>query len=153
MEALWLELEVVSLEDDKKFNINNNCNIKNESMNENNPFLEKIFNFEDRLVRFAGECIFFTRNLNKSFENEYYKNQLIRSSGSSALNFGEAQGTISDKDFIFKVGLAVKELKESRNSLKILDYTKEGDENIRTLLLKEVEELIAIASKMIINKK
>ncbi len=122
-------------------------------MGENNVFSEKIFNFEDRLVRFAGECIFFTRNLNKSYENEYYKNQLIRSSGSSSLNFGEAQGTISDKDFIFKVGLAVKELKESRNSLKILNYIKEGDEAIRLLLLKEVEELIAIASKMIINKK
>jgi four helix bundle protein len=122
-------------------------------MEENNIFGEKIFNFEDRLVRFAGECIFFTRNLNKSFENEYYKNQLIRSSGSASLNFGEAQGTISDKDFIFKVGLAVKELKESRNSLKILNYIKEGNETIRTLLLKEIEELIAIASKMIINKK
>lgn len=122
-------------------------------MGENNVFSEKIFNFEDRLVRFAGECIFFTRNLNKSYENEYYKNQLIRSSGSSSLNFGEAQGTISDKDFIFKVGLAVKELKESRKSLKILNYIKEGDEAIRLLLLKEVEELIAIASKMIINKK
>ncbi len=122
-------------------------------MEENTIFSEKIFNFEDRLVRFAGECIFFTRILNKSFENEYYKNQLIRSSGSASLNFGEAQGTISDKDFVFKVGLAVKELKESRNSLKILNYIKEGNEKIRTLLLKEVEELIAIASKMIINKK
>ena len=116
-------------------------------------FSEKIFNFEDRLVRFAGECIFFTRNLNKSYENEYYKNLLIRSSGSSSLSFGEAQGTISNKDFVFKVGLSVKELKESRNSLKILNYIKEGDETIRLLLLKEVEELIAIASKMIINKK
>ena len=122
-------------------------------MEENHIFSEKIFNFEDRLVRFAGECIFYTRNLNKSFENEYYKNQLIRSSGSSSLNFGEAQGTISDKDFVFKVGLTVKELKESRNSLKILNYIKEGDENSRNLLLKEIEELIAIASKMIINKK
>lgn len=122
-------------------------------MEENNIFNDKIFNFEDRLVRFAGECIFFTRNLNKSFENEYYKNQLIRSSGSSSLNFGEAQGTISNKDFVFKVSLAVKELKESRNSLKIFDYIKEGDENIRILLLKEVEELFAIASKMIMNKK
>jgi four helix bundle protein len=122
-------------------------------MEENTIFSEKIFNFEDRLVRFAGECIFFSRNLNKSFENEYYKNQLIRSSGSSSLNFGEAQGTNSDKDFIFKVGLTVKELKESRNSLKIINYIKEGDENMRILLLKEVEELIAIASKMIINKK
>ncbi|MFZ4105508.1 four helix bundle protein [Flavobacterium sp.] len=119
----------------------------------NNIFSEKIFNFKDRLVRFAGECIFFTRNLNKTYENEYYKNQLIRSSGSSSLNYGEAQGTISDRDFIFKVGLSVKELKESRNSLKILNYIKEGEEKIRTLLLNEVEELIAIASKMIINKK
>lgn len=122
-------------------------------MKENNPFYEKIFNFEDRLVRFAGECIFFTRNLDKSYENEYYKNQLIRSSGSASLNFGEVQGTNSDKDFIFKVSLSVKELKESRNSLKILNYIKEGEETSRNLLLKEVEELIAIASKMIINKK
>ena len=122
-------------------------------MEENNIFSEKIFNFEDRLVRFAGECIFFTRDLNKSFENEYYKNQLIRSSGSSSLNFGEAQGTNTDKDFVFKLTLVVKELKESRNSLKILNYIKEGNEVIRNLLLLEVEELIAIASKMIINKK
>lgn len=118
-----------------------------------NVFENKIFNFEDRLVRFAGECIFFTRNLDKSYENEYYKNQLIRSSGSAALNFGEAQGTNTGKDFIFKVGLSVKELKESRNSLKILNYIQEGDKNVRDLLLNEVEELIAIASKMIINKK
>lgn len=122
-------------------------------MEKNSAFSDKIFNFEDRLVRFAGECIFFTRNLNKSFENEYYKNQLIRSSGSSSLNFGEAQGTITDKDFIFKLTLVVKELKESRNSLKILNYIKEGNEVIRDSLLIEVEELIAIASKMIINKK
>ncbi|EKT3957235.1 four helix bundle protein [Flavobacterium psychrophilum] len=122
-------------------------------MEKNNIFNEKIFNFEDRLVRFAGECILFTRNLNKSYENEYYKNQLIRSSGSSSLNFGEAQGTITDKDFIIKVSMVVKELKESRNSLKILNYIKEGDENQRILMLNETEELIAIASKMIINKQ
>jgi four helix bundle protein len=122
-------------------------------MEKNNIFNEKIFNFEDRLVRFAGECILFTRSLNKSYENEYYKNQLIRSSGSSSLNFGEAQGSISDKDFIFKVSLVVKELKESRNSLKILNYIKEGDESQRILMLNETEELIAIASKMIINKQ
>ncbi|WDF61439.1 hypothetical protein PQ462_08670 [Flavobacterium sp. KACC 22758] len=58
--------------------------------------MEKIFNFEDRLVRFAGECIFFTRQFERLFENEYYKNQLIRSSGSASLNFGEAQGTVKN---------------------------------------------------------
>jgi four helix bundle protein len=119
----------------------------------NKPNFEKIFNFEDRLVRFAGECILFVRKLEKSYEVEYYKNQLIRSSGSSSLNYGEAQGTITGKDFVFKVSLSVKELKESRNTLKVLEYIKTGDLNERKWLLLEVEELIAIASKMIINKK
>jgi four helix bundle protein len=105
------------------------------------------------LVRFAGECIFFVRKLEKSYDIEYYKNQLIRSSGSSSLNYEEAQGTITDKDFVFKVSLTVKELKESRNSLKVLDYIIAGDSEERKWLLTEVEELIAIASKMINNKK
>lgn len=122
-------------------------------MEVNEPNFDKIYNFEDRLVRFAGECILFTRNLDKLFENEYYKNQLIRSSGSASLNYGEAQGTITSKDFIFKVSLSVKELKESRNSLKILTYIKAGNEENRNWLLNEVEELIAISSKMINNKK
>lgn len=122
-------------------------------MEVNEPNFDKIYNFEDRLVRFAGECIFFVRKLDQSYEIEYYKNQLIRSSGSSCLNYGEAQGTITSKDFIFKASLSVKELKESRNSLKILDYIKAGDLEDRKWLLTEVEELIAIASKMINNKK
>ena len=119
----------------------------------NKPNFEKIFNFEDRLVRFAGECILFVRKLEKSYEVEYYKNQLIRSSGSSSLNYGEAQGTITNRDFVFKISLSVKELKEYRNTLKVLEYIKTGDLNERKWLLLEVEELIAIASKMIINKK
>ena len=122
-------------------------------MEVNEANFDKIYNFEDRLVRFAGECIFFVRKLEKSFEVEYYKNQLIRSSGSSSLNYGEAQGTITNKDFIFKVSLSVKERKESRNSLKVLDYIKAGNTEERKWLLTEVEELIAIASKMINNKK
>ncbi len=122
-------------------------------MLDTNPFSEKIYNFDDRLIRFVGECIFFSRKLNKSYENEYYKNQLIRSSGSSSLNFGESQGTVTDKDLIFKLTIVVKELKESRNSLKILNYINEGNQDFRNLLLIEVEELIAISSKMIINKK
>ena len=122
-------------------------------MTEPNPFSEKIFDFDERLIRFAGECILFTRKLNKSYENEYYKNQLIRSSGSSSLNFGESQGTLSDKDLVFKLTLVVKELKESRNSLKILNYINEGNQELRIFLLNELEELIAIVSKIIINKK
>jgi four helix bundle protein len=132
----WFELEVVSLEDDEILQYQKSIaiakiNLKKKKMNIKDTKFPKIFNFEDRLVRFAGECIFFSRKLEKIFEHDYYKNQLIRSSGSSSLNYGEAQGTITDKDFIFKVSLSVKELKESRNSLKILDYIKAGNEEER----------------------
>ena len=113
---------------------------------------ERIFNLDERLVRFAGESIFFVRKLAKTYELEYYKNQLIRSSGSASLNYGESQGTITDKDYVFKLSLVVKELKESRNSLRVLNYIKEGEEKERNWLLIEVEELIAIASRMMLNK-
>lgn len=96
---------------------------------------------------------FFIRSLDKLYELEYYKNQIIRSSGSASLNYGEAQGTITDKDFIFKISLSVKELKETRNSLKILKYINAGDSEKRNWLITENEELIAIGSKMINNKK
>jgi len=68
------------------------------------------------------------------------------------LNYGESQGTITDKDYVFKLSLVVKELKESRNSLRVLNYIKAGEEKERNWLLIEVEELIAIASRMMLNK-
>jgi hypothetical protein len=66
------------------FNSKSKGNFKNitikimkDSERDNNIFDTKIFNLEDRLVRFAGECVLFTRKLDKTYENEYYKNQKI----------------------------------------------------------------------------
>ena len=114
---------------------------------------ETIYIFEDRLVRFAGESVKYTRTLPRDLESEYYRDQLIRSSGSSALNYGEAQGTITNKDFLHKSSISRKELKESRATLKVLAYLNEGDIEKRNWLLEEVEELVAICSKMINNKR
>jgi hypothetical protein len=49
-------------------------------MEVNEPNFDKIYNFEDRLVRFAGECIFFVK-IRKFMRLIITKNQLIRSSG------------------------------------------------------------------------
>lgn len=114
---------------------------------------KKIYDFEDRLVRFAAEMVIFFRKCGDSFEIKYYKQQMIRSSGSAALNYGEAQGTVTTKDFINKMSISVKELKETRTALKILAYLDFGNSEKLNWLLNEVGELIAIASKMILNKK
>ena len=114
---------------------------------------QKTYNFEDRLVQFAGECIFYYKSFQNDSTGKYYGDQLLRSSGSSALNYGEAQGTVTSKDFIHKMSLVLKELRESKVSLKILDYVKYGDDQKRKYLLNEAAELAAISAKMILNKK
>ena len=113
----------------------------------------KPYNYEDRLVQFAGDCVLFIKTLPQDSTSSYYANQLLRASGSSALHYGEAQGTSTTRDFIHKVSGVVKELKESRTILKILAYIKYGETDNRNALIEEIEQLIPIAAKMIINKK
>lgn len=115
--------------------------------------MEKLYDYEERLVRFAGETLIYLTTLPKTKEAAYYKDQLTRSTGSAALNYGEAQGTVTTKDFISKMSIVIKELKESRCAFKILKYADMGNSEKRTWLLKEGEEIIAIGSKMINNKR
>jgi len=114
---------------------------------------EKKFDIEDRLVDFAANIVFLCKDLPKDMTGEYYGNQLLRSAGSSALNFGEAQGTNTTKDNIHKLSITLKELKESRVNLRILDKVKYGESKNREHLLDEVEQLIKIIATIIKNKK
>jgi four helix bundle protein len=113
----------------------------------------KKFDLEDRLVEFAANVAMFCVDLPKDMTGAYYSNQLLRSGGSSALNFGEAQGTNSDRDYINKSSLSLKELKESRVNLKILKKLNYGDPPKCLKLLDEVEQLIKIIAAIIKNRK
>jgi len=93
--------------------------------------IEKKYDLEDRLVSFASKIIEFVRSFPNEFVARYYAEQLIRSGGSSALNFGEAQGTQTSKDYIHKASIVLKELKESRVNLKILKKSNIGNNDIR----------------------
>jgi four helix bundle protein len=115
--------------------------------------MEKKYDLEERLVRFAGESIKFCNSLGDSFAENHLRNQLIRSSTGACLNYGEAQGAESKRDFVHKNGIVLKELKESRSTLKILTYSEFGDPLKREFLLKESEELCAIFGKIIFNTK
>lgn len=73
----------------------------------------KPYDLEERLVNFAADAALFCKGIPNDFAGQYYGHQLLRSAGSSALNFGEAQGTNSDRDYINKASISLKELKES----------------------------------------
>ncbi len=113
----------------------------------------KKFDLENRLVAFAAKVVLFCQDLPSDITGQYYGNQLLRSGGSAALNFGEAQGTNTNRDYINKAGISLKELKESRVNLKILVKVNYGKAAKKLALLDEVEQLIRIIATIIKNKK
>jgi four helix bundle protein len=113
----------------------------------------KSYDLEERMVGFAANTATFCQKIPNNFTGNYYSNQLLRSTGSSALNFGEMQGAQSDRDFTNKATICLKELKESRINLKILSKIEFGEESKREKLLDEAEQLIRIIATIIKNKK
>ena len=68
------------------------------------------YDLEERLVKFAGEVLIFSKTLPLDKGGKTLEDQMIRSSISAALNYGEVQGTDTSKDFIYKMSLVLKEL-------------------------------------------
>lgn len=68
---------------------------------------------EDRLIQFAVDIILLCKNIDKSFASEHLAKQLIRSGTSSALNYGEARSGEFTNDFLHKMKICLKELRES----------------------------------------
>ncbi|WP_341200203.1 four helix bundle protein [Croceibacter atlanticus] len=76
-------------------------------------------NLEDRLIQFAIDIILITKRIDNSFAAQHLAKQLIRSATSSALNYGEAQSGETTRDFLHKMKICLKELRESHVNLKI----------------------------------
>jgi four helix bundle protein len=114
---------------------------------------QKKFDLEERFVDLAASIASFCQDLSNDFTGQYYGNQLLRSAGGAALNFGEAQGTNTDKDYVHRATISLRELKESRVNLKILNRINYGNKEKRISLLDEVEQLIKITATIIKNKK
>src|SRR3954447_5129198 len=115
---------------------------------------ERVFDLEDRLVDFSSRIIDVVEVLPNSRAGNYIAGQLIRCGLAPSLLYGEAQSAESRDDFIHKMKIVLKELKESRVCLKLIKK-KEMIKPISKLdsIFKETEELIAIISKSIETAK
>ena len=115
---------------------------------------EKKFDLEDRLVEFTCRMIDVVEALPNTKAGNYIAGQLIRSCHSPTFNYGEVQAAESLNDFIHKMGVVLKELKECRTALKVI-RKKEMIKPVSKLdgIYKETEELIAIIGKSIETAK
>ena len=116
--------------------------------------IERKFDLEDRLIDFAISISEIVEILpNTKFGNQI-GGQLTRSGTSPALNYGEAMSAESTNDFIHKLKIILKELRESFVCLKIIKRKPliQTSENLE-LVYKENNELIAIFVKSIQTAK
>lgn len=68
---------------------------------------------EERTFRFAQSCRNFVKKIPRTISNIEYGKQLVRSSGSQAANYIEANEALSKKDFIHRARICRKETKET----------------------------------------
>lgn len=111
------------------------------------------YDLEDRLISFAPDVIDLIESLPLNRACNHLAGQLIRSGTSPALSYGEAQAGESKKDFIHKMGVALKELRETRINLKIIQKKRYAPEKELNTALKESNELVAIFVKSIMTAR
>ncbi|WP_372650595.1 four helix bundle protein [Draconibacterium sp.] len=81
------------------------------------------FDLEERLIRFAAMIIRLADALPNTPIGNHMKGQIVRSGTSPALNYGEAQSAESKNDFIHKMSVCLKELRETFVAIKIIKYS------------------------------
>ncbi len=108
------------------------------------------FDLEERLINFAVLIIDIVEEMPNKKSANHLSGQLIRSGTSPALNYGEAQSGESMKDFIHKIKIVLKELRETYICLKIIYISKlfKSEEKLKRAL-KENNELISIFVKSV----
>ena len=74
----------------------------------------RTYDLEERLIDFAVRIIRVTESLPKTRVGYHLAGQILRSGTSPAANYGEAQGAESRADFIHKMKICLKELRETR---------------------------------------
>jgi len=111
---------------------------------------KKKFDLEERLIDFAVYIIQVSENIYTTPVGKHISGQIVRSGTSPALHYGEAQSAESRADFIHKLKILLKELRETLVGLKIIKRTPltSNLELINKGII-ECNELIAIFNKSV----
>jgi four helix bundle protein len=125
-----------------------NIEISSQSQN------KRKFDLEERLIDFSIQIIAISENLHNTPAGRHISGQIVRSGTSPALQYGEAQSAESRSDFIHKLKVLLKELRETLVGLKIVKRAPLTNKmQIIDPALVECNELIAIFNKSIETAK
>ena len=109
-------------------------------MAKENIILNKSFDFSIEIIKLYTELI---------KKNEYVlSKQLLKSGTSIGANVEEAVGGFSKKDFTAKMGIALKEARETRYWLRILDRSQLVKYDYKNYLVL-IEDIVNILTKIV----
>lgn len=103
--------------------------------------VERVYDLEERTFLFAKDVRGFVKELEKSIWNKEDIKQVTRSSGSVAANYIEANEKLGEKDFLMKIRICKKEIKETILWLRLFDIDLKSLEKYRINLIQEATEL------------
>ena len=109
---------------------------------------ETKYDLEERLLEYSANIVRLTEQFSKSRAGNHVAGQLLRSGTSALPNHGEAQAAESPADFVHKMKVCLKELRESYRWLLLarrVPLTGHADE--LTALINETDELVRIFVK------
>jgi four helix bundle protein len=112
--------------------------------NGTNPSMESRFDLEDRLLEFTARILAVVDALPNTRAANHIAGQLLRSGTSPFAHHGEVQAAESRKDFVHKLGVCFKELKEIKRWLRLLIRVQLLSAKKLRPLLAENDEIIRI---------
>ena len=107
--------------------------------------MAKKYDLGERLLEYAARIIRLVENMMNTKAGNHVGGQLLRSAISPYFNHGEAEAAESQRDFVHKMGVCLKELRETKRALKLVKKVPlvQSPAEIDALLV-ETEELIKI---------
>ncbi len=105
---------------------------------------KRVFDLEERLINFSVIILNVAEQLPNNYAGKHLAGQLTRSGTAPALNYGEAQGAESKNDFVHKMKICLKELRETQICLKIIQRKPMTESKDIEIAIAECNQLVAI---------
>ena len=115
--------------------------------------MERKQDIKERSFEFAVRVIKFVQRLPKNYTSQKIGGQLLEVATSTGANVEKATGGFSKRDFTYKMGVALKEARESNYWLRLIKVSELATDNELDFLLKESEELRKILTSIVKTSK
>ncbi|MGA7394885.1 MAG: four helix bundle protein [Terrimicrobiaceae bacterium] len=125
-------------------------NVQRSTFNAQRSSAGRVYDLEDRLLEYAVRVIRVTESTKRIRAGLHIADQLLRAGTSPYGNHGEAEGAESRDDFVHKLRVCFKELRESRRWLKLIQRAELIDRpELLGGVIKEADELVRIFAQSI----